>query len=199
MRRGLVLVVSAPSGAGKTTLCRRLLREEPDLSFSVSYTTRPPRPNETHGKDYYFVDRKTFELMLSQEAFLEWAEVHGNLYGTSKEQVLQKLEQGQDVLLDIDVQGALQVKEKLKREAALVFILPPSLEELERRLRSRATEDEETMRRRLAAARKEIAAASQFDYLVLNDRLEEAYATLKTILHAERQRTFRRLDLLERF
>ncbi|NPB08987.1 MAG: guanylate kinase [Thermodesulfobacteria bacterium] len=198
-RRGLVLVVSAPSGAGKTTLCKRLLQEDPEIAFSVSYTTRPPRPNERHGHDYFFVDRETFERMIAEDDFLEWAEVYGNLYGTSKSQVLKRLEEGRDVLLDIDVQGAFQVRQKLGREAVLVFILPPSLEELERRLRSRETEDEETIRRRLSVARKEIERAKDFDYLVLNDDLEEAYQTLRAILRAERQRPFRRPDLLERF
>ena len=152
MRRGLALVVSAPSGAGKTTLCRRLLAEDDSISFSVSYTTRPPRAKERPGVDYFFVSRKTFEEMIKAGAFLEWAEVHGNLYGTSKGQVLEALEAGRDVLLDIDVQGAAQVKEILGRDAVLVFVLPPGFEELERRLRKRSTEDEATIRKRLENA-----------------------------------------------
>ncbi len=198
-RRGLVLVVSAPSGAGKTTLCRRLLEEDPEISFSVSYTTRPPRPQEQHGKDYFFVDRPTFEAMIQEGEFLEWAEVYGNLYGTARSQVLARLQEGHDVLLDIDVQGAFQVRQKLGPEAVLVFILPPSLEELAKRLRARSTEDEETIKKRLAAAEKEIKQAEKFDYLVLNEDLEEAYQTLRAILQAERQRPFRRPDLLSRF
>ncbi len=199
MRHGLLLVVSAPSGAGKTTLCKRLLAEESEISFSISYTTRPPRPKEVPGKDYFFISRELFQKMLKEGAFLEWAEVYGNLYGTAKEPVLKALNQGRDILLDIDVQGAFQVREKLGPEAVLVFILPPSLEELERRLRARSTEDEATLKRRLEEAKREIAQAHRFDYLVLNDILEEALFRLRAILHAERQRTFRRRDLLERF
>jgi len=199
MRRGLLLVVSAPSGAGKTTLCKRLLAEEPELSFSISYTTRPPRQGEKNGHDYFFINKDLFHKMLQEGLFLEWAEVHGNLYGTSKEAVLKAIQQGRDILLDIDVQGAFQVREKLGRDAVLVFILPPSLEELERRLRTRGTEDEATLKRRLEGAKREIAQAHQFDYLVLNDELDQAFDQLRSILHAERQRTFRRQDLLERF
>ncbi len=198
-RYGLVLVVSAPSGAGKTTLCRRLINEDPEISFSVSYTTRPPRPKERHGQDYFFVSRQTFEAMVRQEEFLEWAEVHGNLYGTSRSQVLERLRKGYDVLLDIDVQGAFQIRRKLAKEAVLVFILPPSLEELARRLRARSTEDEETIKRRLQAAHEEIKRARDFDYVILNEDLEEAYQKLRAILQAERQRPFRRPDLLARF
>ncbi len=199
MRHGLLLVVSAPSGAGKTTLCKRLLAEESEISFSISYTTRPLRPKEVPGKDYFFISRELFQKMIKEGAFLEWAEVYGNLYGTAKEPVLKALNQGRDILLDIDVQGAFQVREKLGPEAVLVFILPPSLEELERRLRARSTEDEATLKRRLEEAKREIAQAHRFDYLVLNDILEEALFRLRAILHAERQRTFRRRDLLERF
>ena len=199
MRRGLVLVVSAPSGAGKTTLCRKLLETDPLISFSVSHTTRPPRPGETHGKDYFFVDQETFEDMIKKGAFLEWAKVYQHYYGTARDQVEEALAQGRDILLDIDVQGAFQVREKLGRDAVLVFILPPSLEELERRLRRRGTEDEETIRRRLSFAREEIARAKDFDYLVLNDALDEAFKGLLSVLKAERQRPFRRPDLLERF
>ena len=199
MRHGLLLVVSAPSGAGKTTLCKRLLAEESEISFSISYTTRTPRPKEVPGKAYFFISRELFQKMIKEGAFLEWAEVYGNLYGTAKEPVLKALNQGRDILLDIDVQGAFQVREKLGPEAVLVFILPPSLEELERRLRARSTEDEATLKRRLEEAKREIAQAHRFDYLVLNDILEEALFRLRAILHAERQRTFRRRDLLERF
>ena len=199
MRRGLVLVVSAPSGAGKTTLCRKLLETDPQISFSVSHTTRPPRPGETHGKDYFFVDRETFEEMIREGAFLEWAKVYQHYYGTARDQVEKALAQGRDILLDIDVQGAFQVRERLGRDAVLVFILPPSLEELERRLRRRGTEDEETIKKRLSFARGEIARAREFDYLILNDELDKAFKGLLSVLKAERQRPFRRPDLLERF
>ncbi|OAG27911.1 guanylate kinase [Thermodesulfatator autotrophicus] len=199
MRKGLVLVVSAPSGAGKTTLCRRLLSLDPEISFSISYTTRPPRPNEKNGFDYFFVDRDTFQKMIKEEVFLEWAEVHGNYYGTSLEQVKEAVSSGKDVLLDIDVQGAFQIREKLGREAVLVFVLPPSFEELERRLKKRGTEDQRELEIRLSAAKEEIAKAQAFDYLVVNDVLEDALDKLYSILKAERQRTFRRSDLIMRF
>ncbi len=199
MRRGLVLVVSAPSGAGKTTLCQKLLAADPEISFSVSYTTRKPRPREKNGVDYFFVDQDTFEKMIEEGAFLEWAKVYDHYYGTAKAQVEEAISQGRDILLDIDVQGAFQVREKLGRDAVLVFILPPSLTELERRLRSRGTEDEETIKRRLSFARQEIARAKEFDYLVCNQELARAFDELWSILKAERQRSFRRQDLLKRF
>ncbi|AEH43970.1 guanylate kinase [Thermodesulfatator indicus DSM 15286] len=199
MRKGLVLVVSAPSGAGKTTLCRRLLSLDSEISFSVSYTTRSPRPNERNGVDYFFVDKETFKKMINEGAFLEWAEVHGNFYGTSLEQVKEAISSGKDVLLDIDVQGAFQVREKLGREAVLVFILPPSFEELEKRLKKRGTEDPKELELRLSVAKEEIAKAQAFDYLIVNDVLEEALDRLYSILKAERQRTFRRSDLIMRF
>jgi len=193
------LVVSAPSGAGKTTLCRKLIAKDPLISFSVSYTTRPPRPNERNGTDYFFVSKETFQKMIDEGAFLEWAEVYGNFYGTAKAQVENAIKEGKDVLLDIDVQGAFQVREKLGRDAVLVFVLPPSFETLFQRLKARGTEDEMTLRKRLAAAKEEILRAKAFDYLVLNDNLEEAFEELYSILRAERQKTFRREDLLARF
>ncbi len=199
MRRGFALVVSAPSGAGKTTLCRRLISEDPEISFSVSFTTRPPRPREKEGVDYFFISKETFQKMIKEGAFLEWAEVHGHYYGTSKAQVLKALERGQDILLDIDVQGAAQVKKILGKDAVLVFVLPPSFEELERRLRRRSTESEMAIRQRLENAKLEIARAEEFEYLILNDDLETAFQELKSILVAERQRTFRRVDLLRPF
>ncbi len=199
MRRGFALVVSAPSGAGKTTLCRRLISEDPEISFSVSFTTRPPRPREKEGVDYFFVSEETFQKMIKEGAFLEWAKVHGHYYGTSKDQVLKALESGQDILLDIDVQGAAQVKKTLGQDAVLVFVLPPSFEELERRLRRRSTESEMAIRQRLENAKQEITRAEEFEYLILNDNLETAFKDLKSILMAERQRTFRRADLLRPF
>lgn len=188
--KGLLIVISAPSGTGKTTLVHMLLKEFPDLEFSVSYTTRPPRPGEVDGKDYHFVDRKTFERMIEEGDFLEWAEVYGNLYGTSRTQVLRALNEGRDVILDIDTQGALQVKKNFP-EAVLIFILPPSLKELERRLRNRGTDDEETIERRLKIAREEIRRAPLYDYIVVNDVLEVAYENLRSIIRAEKLRTER--------
>ena len=188
--KGLLIVISAPSGTGKTTLTHMLLKEFPDMEFSVSYTTRKPRTGEVNGKDYFFVDRETFEKMIEEGDFLEWAEVYGNLYGTSKSQVLKALNEGKDVLLDIDTQGALQVKKNFP-EAVLIFILPPSLKELERRLRNRGTDDEETIERRLKTARVEIERAPLYDYIVVNDVLEKAYENLKSIVVAEKCRTER--------
>ena len=198
MRRGLVLVVSAPSGAGKTTLCQKLLAADPEISFSVSYTTRKPRPHEKNGVDYFFVDQETFERMIAERAFLEWAKVYDHYYGTAKAQVEEAISQGRDILLDIDVQGAFQVRKKLGQDAVLVFVLPPSLTELEKRLRSRGTEDEETIKRRLSFAQQEIARAKEFDYLVCNQELARAFDELWSVLKAERQRSFRRQDLLKR-
>ncbi len=188
--KGLLIVISAPSGTGKTTLAHMLLKAFPNMEFSVSYTTRKPRPGEVNGKDYFFVDRDTFERMIEEGDFLEWAEVYGNLYGTSKSQVIKALNEGKDVLLDIDTQGALQVKKNFP-EAVLIFILPPSLKELERRLRSRGTDDEETIERRLKTARVEIERAPLYDYIVVNDVLEEAFEKLKSIVIAEKCRTER--------
>jgi guanylate kinase len=191
--RGLLIVISAPSGTGKTTLCHKLLEEFPDVEFSVSYTTRRPRPGEVNGRDYWFVSREEFMKMVEEGDFLEWAEVYGNLYGTSKSQVLKALNQGKDVLLDIDTQGALQVKKNFP-DAVLIFILPPSLQELERRLRKRGTDDEETIKKRLKIAREEIKRARHYDYLIVNDELEVAYNKLKSIITAEKSRTKRLLS-----
>ena len=190
---GLVLVVSAPSGAGKTTLCRLLVKRL-RFSFSVSHTTRSPRSGEVEGRDYYFVDRKTFEEMIRRGEFLEWAEVHGNLYGTSWQEVNRRLSSGQDLLLDIDVQGASQVRQRLGFRAVFVFIRPPSLEELKRRLRARGTEDEDALARRLARAREELHYAPWFDYVVVNDELERAFEDLAAIVRAERCRPFRQVS-----
>ncbi len=188
--KGLLIVISAPSGTGKTTLTHMLLKEFPDIEFSVSYTTRKPRPGEVNGKDYFFVDRETFERMIEEGDFLEWAQVYGNLYGTSKTQVLKALNEGKDILLDIDTQGALQVKKNFP-ESVLIFILPPSFKELERRLRSRGTDDEETIEKRLKIARVEVERAPLYDYIVVNDVLEKAYEKLKSIVIAEKCRTER--------
>ncbi|SMO60973.1 guanylate kinase [Balnearium lithotrophicum] len=195
--KGLLVVISAPSGTGKTTLTHMLLKEFPNMEFSVSYTTRPPRPGEVNGKDYYFVDRETFERMVEEGDFLEWAEVYGNLYGTSKSQVLKALNEGKDIILDIDTQGALQVKKNFP-EAVLIFVLPPSLSELERRLRRRGTDDEETIERRLKVAREEIKRAPLYDYIVVNDVLEVAFENLKSIIRAEKCKTERLAEQFEK-
>ena len=188
--KGLLVVVSAPSGTGKTTLCHMLLKEFENMEFSVSYTTRPPRKGEVNGKDYFFVSKEEFERMVEEGDFLEWANVYGNLYGTSKSQVLRALNEGKDILLDIDVQGALQVKKNLP-EAVLIFIMPPSFDELERRLRHRGTDSEEVIKRRLETAKEEIKKAVYYDYIVVNDVLEVAFDKLKSIVTAEKCRTDR--------
>lgn len=177
-RHGIALVISAPSGAGKTTLITRLREEFPHFGYSVSCTTREPRAGECDGKDYHFWTRARFEAQREAGYFAEWAEVHGNLYGTPLEPLRRMLEQGQDVLFDIDVQGARQLKESL-REAVFIFILPPSMAELEKRLHGRGLDSEETITRRLRNACTELREAPWYDYLVVNDVVDAAYARLR--------------------
>ncbi len=191
MSVGILFILSAPSGAGKTTLLKRVMADLPGLAFSVSHTTRVPRVGEQEGMDYYFVNRSQFETMREQGLFLEWAEVHGNLYGTSKPAVVAQLEAGVDVVLDIDVQGAAIIREFAAIPTVSLFISPPSLQELERRLRGRGTDSEETILLRLQNARKEMQAAVVYDYLVVNDHLEQAIDTLRAIVIAERSRGHR--------
>ncbi len=174
-------VISAPSGAGKTTLVRALMLQRPQLRFSVSYTTRARRPGETDGQDYFFVDEARFVAMVKRGEFLEHANVFGRRYGTAQAQVETLLSAGFDVLLEIDWQGARQVRERLP-DCRSVFILPPSLPELERRLRNRATDEEAVITRRLAEAREDIAHWAEFDFVIINDRLEEALASLLAIV-----------------
>jgi len=194
----LLLILSSPSGAGKTTLTRKLLTEHPELRFSVSHTTRAPRPNEVDGRDYHFVDRAKFQTLVAQGAFLEWAEVHGNLYGTSVAEIDRaRAEAGcSGMIFDIDYQGARQIRVK-KPDVVSVFILPPSMAELERRLRGRASDSEEAVLRRFEAARLEIEHYALFDYLVVNDDLQRAYDELRSITVAERARRWRRSELAE--
>lgn len=187
----LVMVISAPSGAGKSTICRELISRHDDIVFSVSTTTRPPRHEEKEGKDYYFVDNETFENMVAEGEFLEWANVHGECYGTSRQNVLEQLEQDRDVVLDIDVQGARQIRELLPT-AVLIFIVPPSMVELERRLTSRDTETEKQIKKRLTNARQEIQSMDLYDYVVVNDEVGEAVSTLECIRKAEKNRFIRR-------
>lgn len=191
MAQGRLFIFSAPSGAGKTTLLKRVMAELDNLAFSVSHTTRAPRAGEVDGVDYHFVSQERFAAMREQGAFLEWAEVHGNFYGTSREAVLAQLAQGVDVILDIDVQGAVIVRASQLIDGAFVFISPPSLAELERRLRGRKTDSDETIGLRLRNAAKEMRAAVEYDYLLLNDQLEEAVTVLKAVVLAERSRAHR--------
>lgn len=179
---GLMLVLSAPSGTGKTTLARRLVEETPDAIFSVSATTRAPRGAELDGIDYTFHTPEEFQRLVDQDLLLEWAEVHGNRYGTPRRFAQEAIEGGKLVVFDIDVQGGTQIKGR-HPEAATLFVLPPSLEELERRLRRRGTDDEAVIRRRLDAARSEIAAGlASYDYALVNDRFEQAYADLVALV-----------------
>jgi guanylate kinase len=182
---GNLYVVAAPSGAGKTTLVRLLLEQEAGVSLSVSFTTRPPRPNEQDGRDYHFVDATAFRAMIARQEFLEWAEVHGNLYGTSKTWISERLASGNDVLLEIDWQGARQVR-SLFPGAIGIFILPPSLEELTRRLTGRGTDSADVIARRLAAAEAEMRHAGEFDYVIINDILEQALDDLRAVVRASR-------------
>lgn len=195
-RKGIALVISAPSGAGKTTLVQRLLREFPQFGYSISCTTRQPRQGEVDGKDYVFLSREEFEQRRAQGYFAEWAEVHGNLYGTPLAPVKDSLQRGQDVLFDIDVQGAAQLKLSLA-EAVFIFILPPSMTELERRLRSRALDDEATIERRMANARQEMLESRWYDALVINDDLDMAYDALRSVFVAASLAPFRSPDLPE--
>jgi len=182
---GNLFVVAAPSGAGKTTLVRLLLEQETTVGLSISYTTRGPRPGELDGREYHFVDTAEFRAMIERHEFLEWAEVHGNFYGTSKKWIADRLAAGGDVLLEIDWQGAQQVRQ-LFPQAIGVFILPPSMEELERRLNGRGTDAADVIARRLAAAQAEMRHVGEFDYVIINNELEEALADLRAVVRASR-------------
>ncbi len=184
---GTLYIVTAPSGAGKTTLVHAVLEREPGLALSVSYTTRPPRPGEVDGRDYRFVSREEFLRLRDGGELLEWAEVHENYYGTSRTWIETQLQQDRDVLLEIDWQGARQVR-RMFPHAVSIFILPPSLEALEARLRGRGTDSEATIARRLAAAREEMRHVEEFDYVIINDRLERAIDELTAVVRAARLR-----------
>jgi len=197
MQQGELFIVSAPSGAGKTTIIRRLmdgpLGRSGSLVYSVSHTSRPARANETEGRDYYFIDVPTFERMAAESAFLEWAEVHGEYKGTSRDKVIRALEDGLDVLVDIDVQGAEQLLEKMP-QAHSIFILPPSYEELERRLRGRGLDRDEAIARRLAVSLWEIERYRNYDYVIVNRDLERASDTLAAIILDKQHRLARMQD-----
>jgi len=191
--KGLLFVITAPSGAGKSSLIAKLLADESGLTLSVSYTTRPPRPGEHHGREYHFVDRPTFETMLERGEFLESAEVHGHHYGTSQKVIDEARARGRDLVLEIDWQGAEQVR-RLYPESIGIFILPPSMAELARRLRARAQDAEDVIRRRLRNAAEEMSHAAEFKYAIINNNFDDARLDLRAIVRAERLATGRQLE-----
>jgi len=196
-RLGVILIVSGPSGTGKTTVCTRVREEMPELKFSVSCTTRAPRAGEQHGKDYYFLSREEFKHRIDNGEFIEYAEVFSNYYGTLKSEVIDRVKLGEDVFLDIDIQGAMQIRECSKRDPLLgtccefIFIAPPSLEELEKRLRRRASDSEEQIMQRLGKSKLEISYWKNYDYLVINDILDAAVEDMKSLIRMTRKATKR--------
>ena len=195
-RRGVLFVLSSPSGAGKSTIARKLLAADKDIAMSVSATTRPMRPGEVDGVDYHFVDLERFREMVAQDAFLEWAHVFDNRYGTPREPVHQMLEEGRDVLFDIDWQGAQQLFHQAGGDVARVFILPPSVEELGRRLAARGTDDPAVVAGRMARAASEISHWDGYDYVLVNDDVERCFGKVRTILEAERLKRSRQTGLI---
>jgi len=181
-----MLVLSSPSGAGKTTLSRRLLAEDKSVTLSVSVTTRKMRPGEVDGRDYHFIDRARFDALVDKGELLEWAEVFDNYYGTPRKPVMDALAAGRDVLFDVDWQGTQQLRDKAPKDIVSIFVLPPSIPELERRLRTRAQDDYETIHRRMAKAADEMSHWAEYDYVIINRELEQAFAEVKAILAAER-------------
>jgi guanylate kinase len=196
-RRGLMFVLSSPSGAGKTTLSRMLMERVPNLQMSVSATTRPKRPGEEEGKDYYFVDQKRFDEMVAKGDLLEWAPVFGKRYGTPRVPVEKALAEGRDVLFDIDWQGTQQLREKAGTDVVSVFILPPSAADLERRLHTRAQDSDEVIRGRMDRASHEMSHWAEYDYIVVNQNVDDAFAEVQSILKAERLKRMRRIGLTE--
>jgi guanylate kinase len=202
MSTGLLLVISGPSGAGKSTLCRALMKRWSNVRYSVSCTTRPPRPNEVNGRDYLFVSEEEFQKNVKAGKFLEWARVHDWHYGTLKDSLMENLQNGLDVVLDVDPQGAVSIKENFS-DSVCVYICPPTWESLEDRLRTRATDDEGAISKRLTNARKEMTYLEHYDYLIVNKDLADAVEDLSAILRAERRRIFRlshelaRLEIME--
>ena len=195
-RRGVLFVLSSPWGAGKSTIARKLLAGEPELSMSVSYTTRPPRPGEVDGKDYHFVDLERFRAMVSNHEFLEWAHVFNHRYGTPKADVFHTLSEGSDILFDIDWQGAQQLHQLAGGDVVRVFILPPSMEELRARLERRATDSQDIIEARMARADNEVSHWDGYDYVLVNDDVEACYASVKTILAAERLKRSRQTGII---
>jgi guanylate kinase len=196
-RRGLMLVLSSPSGAGKSTIARNLLESDPGLELSVSVTTRARRGSEIEGVHYHFRSQREFELLRDNDALLEWAEVHGNFYATPREQAEKAMAEGRDMLFDIDWQGALQLKEKLRGDIVSIFILPPSMKELKARLKRRAEDSDEVIEKRLENARVEIEQWREYNYVVINHDLNQAFDEVRAIVTAERLRRDRRAGLFD--
>lgn len=194
-RKGNLIVVSGPSGAGKGTICQALFRQHSDLQYSISATTRAPRNGERDGINYLFIAKDKFEEMIANDDLLEWAEVYGNYYGTPRSYVTRMMAEGKDVVLEIDTQGALQVKEKFP-EGIFIYIVPPSLEELSKRIYGRGTDEPEVIKKRLSCAKEELACAAEYNYLVVNDQLEQAVAKVHSVIIAERCRVQRNLDVV---
>lgn len=192
-REGLILILSAPSGAGKTSLCRELFKTFPDIKESISYTTREPRTGEVDGEAYHFVSQEEFERMVDEEAFAEWALVHGNMYGTALKTLEDARNNGVSLVLDIDCQGALKLKEQFEG-GVFVFIVPPSMDELRRRLESRSSDSQDVIERRIARAADEIRESRWYDYIIINDDFEVAAGELAAIVVAQRRKTFRMLE-----
>jgi guanylate kinase len=194
-RRGVMLVLSSPSGAGKTTLSRKLLEDDGDVSLSVSVTTRPPRRGEVDGRDYHFIDEARFQDMVRRGELLEWAKVFDYHYGTPKQPVYEILAQGRDVLFDIDWQGTQQLREKAASDLVSIFVLPPSIPDLEQRLRTRAQDSEDVIHARMAKAADEMSHWAEYDYVVINKDIEDAFAEVQAILKAERLKRERQTSL----
>lgn len=196
-RRGLLLVLSSPSGAGKTTLARRLLADDPTITMSVSVTTRPPRPGEIDGTDYHFIDPETFAAMRDANALLEWAEVFENAYGTPRAAVEEALAEGRDLLFDIDWQGAQQMAQRMSADLVRVFILPPSGQALQQRLMGRNQDSADVVAKRMSKASAEISHWAEYDYVIINEDVDESFAVLKAILAAARAQRERQVGLTE--
>ncbi len=190
-RRGLMMMIVAPSGVGKTSLTRRLVADHADLHLSISATTRSPRPGENAGRDYHFVTRSAFDAMVASGDFLEWAEVYEHRYGSPRPPIAEALERGDSILFDIDYQGAMKVRAAAPEDAVTVYVLPPSIAEMSRRLHARSQDSEETIKKRIARAKSEVTVFEDFDYVILNDDFDRAYADLAHIFHAERLRRTR--------
>ena len=196
-RRGLMFILSSPSGAGKTTIAKLLLQAEPELGLSVSATTRPIRPGEVDGRDYHFITQPEFDRMVEAGDFFEWARVFGNSYGTPKGQIRDRMKAGEDVLFDIDWQGTQQLHQKAEADVVRVFILPPSLEELRRRLEGRGTDSDVVITARMARAQAEISHWDAYDYVVVNDDVQTCFGKVRQILAAERMRRKRQTGLID--